>query len=156
MALKIVDHPPAPAKSGETGNASPKGVKGYGPSESGNRNGRPRGSRNWASRLAEQMVEDDVEAIIGGLVEKAKGGDFQAQKFLAERLLPRKRSRPLSIPLPVIETAADIVVAIDQIWSAVGLGMITPDESDQLLRLLEAKRKSIETVELAAELEQIK
>ena len=156
MSIKVTSKADKAVKPAAAGKAIQKGKKGIQKGLSGNPNGRPEGSRNWATRIAEQMLEEDAEAIIGAVIEKARGGYFPAQKFLMERLLPPKRTRPISIALPSIETAADVSSAVDKIWSAVGSGMITPDESEHLQRLLETKRKAIETHDLAAQIKIIK
>jgi len=145
-----------PSKPSASASSPKKAGNKYAKGETGNANGRPKGSRNWATRISQQLIEGDAEEIILALIKKAKGGHFPAQKFLVERFLPPMRSRPISIGLPSIETPADIAKAIDQIWSAVGVGEITLDEAQQLLGLLDAKRRAISTADLAAEIEQIK
>jgi hypothetical protein len=46
--------------------------------ESGNPAGRPRGARNRATLLMENLLADDAEAIGRKAVEMAKGGDMAA------------------------------------------------------------------------------
>jgi hypothetical protein len=63
---------------------------------------------------------------------------------------PVRRGRPVSLDLPAIKTAPDVVVAIGLVADAVGAGTITPDEGQAISAVLETKRRAIETVELEA------
>jgi len=131
------------------------GQKGFSKGLSGNLNGRPKGSRNKINLFVQQLIDENAEEIIGTLIEQAKGGNFPALKFLAERYVPPMRTRPIGIALPSIETPAEISKAYDQIWSAVGAGEITLDEMERLRAFLEAKQKAIESAEFVARLEKI-
>lgn len=102
------------------------------------------------------MIDGEVEEIIRGLIDRAKNGDFRAQKLLLERMLPPLRSRAPTIGLPLIETPSEIVTAYSVVWAAVREGQLTLEDAERLVRLLEAKQKAIETSELAAEVERIK
>ena len=67
-----------------------------------------------------------------------------------------KKGRPVTLQLPSIKTAQDVVAAVGVVADAVGAGDITPDEGQAVASILEAKRKAIETVDLesrVAELE---
>jgi len=59
-----------------------------------------------------------------------------------------KKGRPVSLQLPSIKTAQDVVAAVGVVADAVGAGDITPNEGQAVASILEAKRKAIETVEL--------
>jgi hypothetical protein len=61
--------------------------------QSGNPAGRPRGSRNKATVLAEAMFEGEVEAIVRMAIGKAKEGDITAIRLCLDRVLPRQRHR---------------------------------------------------------------
>ena len=156
MSSKIISKsaksskPSAPAKSAK------KGQKGFTIRISGNSKGRPKGSRNRATLIAQEMLGGEIEDIIRQLIKAAKGGDIQASKFIVGRILPPTRSAPIEISLPSIESPGDIVDAHSIIWSAVGAGDITLDEAQSLTDFLEAKRKAIETTELTAEIERVK
>ena len=141
--------PSAPEKSAKNGQ------KGWPKGTSGNLSGRPKGSRNKISLLVQQLIDENAEEIIGKLIELAKGGEFPALKFLAERYVPPMRSHPIRIYLPSIKTPAEILKAYDQIWHAVGAGEITLDEMERLKSFLESKQKGIESIELAARIEEL-
>src|SRR5262249_3899919 len=58
--------------------------------QSGNPAGRPRGARNKATIMLENMLHGDAEAIIGKAVELAKVGDPVALRICMDRLAPRR------------------------------------------------------------------
>jgi hypothetical protein len=75
-------------------------------------------------------------------------GDATALRLVLERLIPPTRERPINLSLPKVETAQEITVAIGAVLAAVADGTISPSEGQALAGLLEAQRKSIETVEI--------
>ena len=133
-----------------------KGQKGFTKGLSGNPRGRPKGSRNRAGLLVQNLIDGKSEEIVRAVIKRAVKGDFQAEKFCLERLLPPQRSRPVTVELPNIETAEDIQKAIDKIWTALSDGELTLDEATSLKDFVNSKREAIETAELASELEQIR
>ena len=112
--------------------------------------GRPEGSRNKVTVALDKIAGDAGEAILKKMVEAAAGGDMRAAELVLARLWPVRRGRPVSLPLPKIESAADITRALSAVVDAVGAGDITPDEGAQVSAILETRRKAIETVELEA------
>ena len=136
--------------------SSREGQKGFTKGLSGNPKGRPKGSRNKAGLLVQNLIDGKSEEIARAVIKRAIKGDFQAEKFCLERLLPPQRSRPVTVELPNIETAEDIQKAIDKIWTALSDGELTLDEATSLKDFVNSKREAIETAELASELEQIR
>lgn len=110
--------------------------------------GRPAGSRNAATLLLDQMAEGDAEAVLAKQLKLAKSGDQRAAEIVLARIWPARRSRPVSLDLPAIKSAADVVAALGVVADAVGSGAITPDEGQAVGAVLETKRRAIETVEL--------
>ncbi len=140
----------------DTHPAVQKGVQGFLPGKTGNLRGRPRGSRNKATLLAEALVDGEAEAVVRSIIEKAKNGDSVAQRLILDRLLPRRLTRPTPFKLPKIESAQDLPVAHDALFAAAAKGEVTLDEADRISGLLDAKRKAFETAELAEEIEALK
>jgi hypothetical protein len=64
--------------------------------ESGNPAGRPRGARNRATLLMENLLADDAEAIGRKAVEMAKGGDMAAIRLCMDRLAPARKGEPVA------------------------------------------------------------
>jgi Family of unknown function (DUF5681) len=143
------------AQAAATAKAVQKGKKGFQKGKSGNPKGRPKGSRNKASLLVEQIVDDEAGAIARKLIDQAKEGEPYALKLVIDRVLPRLRSRPITFPLPQINGPGDILKAHKVVLAAVGAGEITPDEAATVTGLLEATQKAIETTEMAADIERI-
>ena len=125
---------------------------GFKPGKSGNPNGRPNGSRNRATLALEALFDDEGEAITRKAIEKALEGDTVALRLCLERICPPRRSRPITLEMPTVETAKDVTNAQGAVISAMAVGDITPDEANVVSGVLEAKRRSLETVEFEARL----
>ena len=129
----------------------------FAPGTSGNSKGRPRGSRSRAALVLERLIAADAETILKAILTLAKAGDLGACKWALERLIPVAKDRPISIDLPDTGTAEGIERAQAEIVAAVADGRLLPSEGESLSGLVEARRRGIETNELAArvaELEQ--
>jgi hypothetical protein len=114
--------------------------------------GRPQGSRNAATIALDKIADDAGEDILKKMVEAAKDGDRHAADLVLQRIWPARKSRPIVLTLPAIQSASDVVAAVGAIADAVGAGEITPDEGQAVASILEAKRRAIETVDLEARL----
>jgi hypothetical protein len=112
--------------------------------------GRRDGSRNKATLLLDKLAEEDGEEILRKTLEDAKGGDANARRLVLDRIWPVRKGRAVSLNLPQISTASDVVTALGLIAEAVGAGEITPDEGTAVAAVLETKRRAIETAELDA------
>ena len=98
--------------------------------------------------VLDQIADDAGKAILEKMVEAAIGGDMRAAELVLQRIWPARKSRPIALALPAIQSASDVVAAVGAVADAVGAGEITPDEGQAVASILEAKRKAIETVEL--------
>ena len=125
-----------------------RGLKPFQPGQSGNPKGRPRGARNKATLAVEALLEGEAEALSRKAVELALGGDVTALRLCLERLMPPRKDRPVTVELPAIETAADVVGASAALVKAAASGEVTPSEATQLARLLEVHVGAIEMHEL--------
>ena len=123
---------------------------------SGNPNGRPKGSRNRSTLAAEALLDGEAEALTRMVIELALNGDLGAVRLCLERLIPARRSRVIRFDLPETSTVEDVVIAYDAVITAMADGEISPDEAATIAGVLESKRKAIETVELAEELNAMK
>jgi hypothetical protein len=118
----------------------------------GNREGkgRPVGSRHKASLIAEQLFDDKCELLVAKCVEMALAGDPTAMRIAISRLVPERKSRPVSLPMmPKIEHASDLIKATGAIMDASAAGEITVDEAAALSQLVANVAKSVETFELS-------
>lgn len=109
--------------------------------------GRPEGSKNKATILLEEMGEENAMAIYQSMIEKAKEGDIQSAKFIMERIMPIRKSRPLSLPIKDIKDLDKIQVAFDKLFEEMSTGKITLDEMLSLVQVLEGRVKLLDTAE---------
>jgi hypothetical protein len=112
--------------------------------------GRPQGSRNSATIALQALLDGEGEAITRKAIELAKAGDSTAMRLVIERLIPPTRERRVNLTLPKVTTASDVTGAIGAVLEAVASGELAPGEGQAIAGLLEAQRKSIETVQLEA------
>lgn len=110
--------------------------------------GRPAGSRNKATILLDQMAEGEAPEIVRKVFDAAKNGDMRAADLVLSRIWPVRKGRPVSLELPAITSAADVVAALGALADAVAGGELTAEEGASVATILEVKRKAIETVEL--------
>src|SRR3954454_12665940 len=124
------------------------------PFEKGNRAspGRPQGSRNSATIMAEKLMQDGIDTIVKTVLDAAAQGDMTAARLVLERIVPVRKGRPVKLTLPPVKTAADVVEAIGATVQAMADGEVTPEEAVTIAGVLEAKRKAIETADLEARL----
>ena len=140
-------------------NAKPENTGGkqaetrFQPGQSGNPNGRPRGSRNRVTMLAETLVDDAAEEVVGRVIEFAKQGDPASCRLLMDRILPVRKERPTPFTLPAIGSVHDLPLAFAAITAAVAEGEITLSEAAEASRLLENYAKAVEMTDLATRIE---
>src|SRR5262249_4193060 len=77
------------------------------PGKSGNPKGRPKGSRNQATLLAEALLDGEAEAITRKVINAALEGDTTALRLYLERLLApsggSSSSCPTKLSLPLTQ-----------------------------------------------------
>src|ERR1043166_9792029 len=106
------------------------------PGQSGNPAGRPRGSRNKKTLVLEALLDDESETLMRRVIGLAKMGDDVPMRLVFPRMLPPRRDRPVPLELPRIESEADARRAAGDVIEALGSGEITPQEAEQLLRVI--------------------
>jgi len=130
----------------DTDNAVPKQKTHlFQPGQSGNPKGKPKGTKNHATRLAEKLFDGETEKLTRKAIELALEGDMTALRLCLERILPPRKSRPVNITLPEVKTAEGVAEAQAAVVQAVADGELTPEEATALTGILEARRKTIET-----------
>ena len=117
---------------------------------SGNPAGKLPGTKHHATRMAENLMEGAAESVVQAVLTAAKGGDMVAARLVLERIAPVRKGRPVSLPLPTVNTAGDVLAALGATVKAMADGDITPDEAATVAGVLEVKRRAIETAELEA------
>ena len=115
---------------------------------SGNPAGRPRGSRNSATRACETLLEGQAEALTQKAVDMALAGDTVALKICIDRIFPPRKDRPVTFPLPPITSARDAADIAAAVAEAVAAGHITPSEAAEFGKVIEIYIKAYQTAEL--------
>jgi hypothetical protein len=115
----------------------------FAPGQSGNPQGKAPGTRNRATLLRELMEEGEDRAIVRLVVDKAKGGDAVAARFVVAHLCPRPRARGIEIPLADGLPAHNVVAAHDAVLRALFAGEIAPDEAEAVTRVLDARVRAL-------------
>jgi hypothetical protein len=108
----------------------------FAPGCSGNPKGRPIGSRNRASVMAEALEEGEPDMLIREYADIAHGGDKVALRFCVGRLVPPVRGRTIVLDLPP-GTELDFRTGYIRVARAVFDGEITPEEGLKLAQLLQ-------------------
>jgi hypothetical protein len=120
--------------------------------QSGNPNGRPKGSRNKAAAIIDRLLEGDAESIARQAIDRAKDGDATMIRLCMDRLCPPRKERHLRFALPDLKTADDAVKAVAAIAAGVAQGTLTPGEAADLSRFVESFAKALEIADLEARL----
>ena len=112
--------------------------------QSGNPAGRPPGSRNKATILAESMFQGEAEAIVRLAIDKAKQGDMTAIRLCLERVFPRLKDRATLFDLPPINGAPEALAAMTTIVAGVRGGELTAAEGSDLSKLVDHYLRALE------------
>jgi hypothetical protein len=128
----------------------PKGSRGrpFEKGQSGNPAGRPPGTRHKVTLAAEALLDGESEALTRKAIDLALTGDTTALRLCLERILPPRKSRRVAFDLPKIEKAEDLLAALSAVVTSMAAGELGADEAALIASVLEAKRKTIETVDL--------
>lgn len=131
-----------------TSNNAPK-TRGR-PFQPGNRfgKGRPAGSRNKATLALEALIEGQGEAVVGTVINAAKNGEISAAKALLDRLVPVRKSAPISARLSSISGPADLEAALLEIFNRVAEQNLSTDEAAQLTAIIAQHAKLHEVLNL--------
>ena len=119
------------------------------PGQSGNPAGRPRGSRNKATIIAEQLFDDSAGELTRAAIARALDGDPAMLRACLDRVVPPLRHRPLDFDLPQLITLADAPVAINAIAQGLAHGELNREEAVVLLRLVREFTRALAAVERA-------
>ena len=119
----------------------------FAPGVSGNPAGRSKGSRHRVSTLVDGMIEHEAEALTQKALELAKGGHERLLVACLDRLAPVRKSRPIQLDLPSVETAGNILKAQAVVVGAVARGELDTSEGKAMADILETKRRALGAVE---------
>jgi Family of unknown function (DUF5681) len=117
--------------------------------------GRPRGSKNKTTQIVERLAEQQAEKLIEKVVELAQAGDVSCLRMLLDRLWPVRRGQPVHLNIPEIKSADDVPAVLAAIWTAVGDGLLTPDEASALVLLAARSMEAIQIQDFLKRLEDL-
>jgi len=115
--------------------------------QSGNPKGKPKGTRNRTTIIAQDLLEGEAEALVRKVVQLALEGDLTCLRICIERLVPPKKDAPIEIDIPEVSSIADIPKLFSALTAKIR-GGVTPSEARTVMDLAEGVRKSLEVVEL--------
>jgi hypothetical protein len=138
--------------SDDDGN-EPGGPRGrpFVPGQSGNPAGRPRGSRNRATLLAQALLDDTAEELFRKAQEMALAGDRSMITLLLKQVL--RQERPITFELPELRTAADVENLMTMLLEQVAAGEITLDVAERVTALAETRLKTLEAYDFERRLQ---
>ncbi|MCX7365849.1 MAG: DUF5681 domain-containing protein [Alphaproteobacteria bacterium] len=108
--------------------------------------GRPRGSRNIANVLLDQLAIDGAEKMVRKMIEIAADGDRVAARLVLNRVWATPKGRSVQIDLPPIKSPADLVHAHAAVVASIAAEEITPQDGAALASVLETHRRAFELV----------
>jgi len=94
------------------------------------------------------LLEQEGLQLTRMAVDLALAGDTTALRLCLERLVPPRKTAPVVVDLPELETTKDLVQATKSLVAATSQGDLLPGDANELGRLLETHRRAIETEEL--------
>jgi hypothetical protein len=118
------------------------------PGVSGNPAGKKPGTRNRKTVLMEALRDGEDIAVARVVIDKALAGDAVAARFCLGLLSPKPRGRAIALDLSEDARAGDVVAAFDATLAAMACGDITPDEALIITRVLDGRRRALETLAL--------
>jgi hypothetical protein len=118
------------------------------PGQSGNPAGRPKGSRNKITLLAQAMVEEEAPELIRSYIDGAKAGKPVPQRLTGNAIFPPYRYRPVQIEIPATDTPAGVAAAQSALVRYVAEGEILPEQGASVSRMLDATLRALEAADL--------
>jgi hypothetical protein len=119
-----------------------------------NRGGRPKGALSKSTILIKQVSEELVEEALNNLKMAIKAGDIKMSQLLLEWFSPQKLLQCISLDVPNIKTAEDLLEANNIVNEAMFNGEIHPEVANEIGKRLEDTRKIDESVRLEKAVEQ--
>jgi len=117
--------------------------------------GKPPGAKNKATRLVQELVEGEAEALVRKALELAHGGDVGCLRLLLNLLAPARRGQTISIDIPPVKSAKDLPAVNEAVWAAVNDGEVTANDATALAVLLQRATELFRTEELRSQLEML-
>ena len=125
--------------------------------------GRKRGTPNVKSaEVIAKALEEGITPIEFMLnIMRDEDADPKERHWAAEKCAPFIHPRPAPIPrtveieLPDLGTIEGIKLAVEKVATETALGNLSPSEAQSFVSIIEAQRKTIETVDILARIERL-
>ena len=118
--------------------------------------GRPKGSRNKASSVEQDLLDKYAPHLVGKCIERAlKNEDRSAMRICMDRILPARREASIRVSLPRIKTAQDLEKAAEKVTQAIGRGRIAPAEGEKMMNVFEIQSRIIEKSQYESRLKKL-
>jgi len=101
------------------------------------------------------LLDGEAEELTRTAIEAALSGDPTALRLCLERIAPPRKDAPVSFELPPMKSARDAAQAAQAVLKAVSEGEVTPLEGASIMALVETYRKTLETTELEARMQEL-
>jgi exonuclease III len=112
----------------------------YKPGQSGNPQGKPKGTLNNKTRWL-QLLESHADELVEKAIELAQSGDTNILRFCLERIIPKAKDRPISLSLPEELSKSEALFKVgNTVLRDMANQKITPTEAKTLLEVLVAYR----------------
>jgi len=115
------------------------------PGESGNPDGRPKGSKDKRTQYRE-LFEPHADGLIEKVIEMALAGDTTCLKMCIDRLVSPFRAINATVTLDDIE--GTLTEKGEKIINAMGKGELSPSDASSMLTALAAQARILEIEEL--------
>jgi hypothetical protein len=115
--------------------------------------GRPRGSKNRTTVLAQALLAGEETALLRKAIELAKAGNVPMLKFLLDRFLPKDRL--IKVDIPPLNHPDEAIDGMAAISGAIANGQITPSEGAALSNVISGWSRAIELWETSRHIEAI-
>jgi hypothetical protein len=123
--------------------------------QSGNPAGRPKGSKNRKTLIAELLLEGEADKLTRKAVELALGGNESALRLCLDRLIAPRRERSVRFQLPPLQNAGDIMSAMIAVTEAVADGTLSPGEAYAVSQTVDTFLRAIDAREGEARLQRL-
>jgi hypothetical protein len=107
--------------------------------------GRPKGSRNKANQIVNQVFQEHLEAVSKKCCFEAMHGDTQAMKIVLDRTAPAPKELPVKVRLPQAGTQQEDLKNARAILAAAANGQITPTQAQQMASVAERVQQARES-----------
>ena len=112
----------------------------------------------YQTAVQEAVTPERLAVLMRQVLKAALEGDMTAARVVFDRVLGKpgtESSEPLSLDLPQVTTAQDVLAAGSRVVTALGAGEITAEEAMKLMAIIETLRRTIETADLEVRLAEL-